>query len=93
MKKITQKIMNILFNSCKKTVELIDKRAFVKLNIKEKILLQLHKSMCKTCTAYEHRSKFLDRAIGKIFNQNTPHNKTHLSEDRKFKIFEDIKKL
>ena len=92
MNKNTQKIMNKLINSCKKTVELIDKSAVIKLSLKEKIQLQMHKSMCKTCNAYEQRSKFLDKAMGKLFNQSTPHNRAHLSDDRKSKILEAIKK-
>lgn len=86
-----QKITNTLINSCKKTVELIDKSAIVKLSLIEKIKLLLHKSMCKTCTAYEPCSKFLDTAIGELLNQNTPHDKAYLSEDKKAKILEKIK--
>ena len=92
MKKILQKIMNKLINSCKKTTELIDKEAISKLTLTEKEQLQLHKSMCKTCNAYAHRSKFLDNAIGKLFNHSTPHNKAKLSDDSKSKILEKLKK-
>jgi ABC-type hemin transport system ATPase subunit len=92
MKKIIQRIMNILINSCKKTAELIEKRAISKLSVTEKVQLQLHKSMCETCTSYEQRSKFLDDAVSKLFSQKTPHDKAHLSEDKKSKILEEIKK-
>lgn len=92
MNSTAQKIMNKLINSCKKTTELIDKKAFSKLSLLEKIKLRLHKSMCKTCNAYEDRSKFLDNAVDKLFNQKQPHDKAQLSEDRKSKILENIKK-
>jgi len=91
MKKTLQIIMNKFINSCKKTTELIDKRGISKLSLIEKVQLQLHTSMCNTCHAYEHRSKFLDKAIGKLFNQKQPHDKAHLSEDRKSKILEELK--
>ena len=84
--------MNKFINSCKKTTELIDKRDISKLSLTEKVQLQLHTSMCKTCQAYEQRSKFLDKAIGKFFNHSTPHVKAHLSEDSKSKILGELKK-
>jgi hypothetical protein len=92
MKKRIQKIMNILINSCKKTTELIDKKAISELSLTEKAQLQLHNSMCKTCNAYEQRSKFLDKVFGKLFDQNITHNKMHLSDDKKVEILEEIKK-
>lgn len=87
-----EKIMNIIVNSCKKTVELIDKRQFVKLNIIEKIQLLVHKSMCETCTAYEQRSKFLDKAVNNLLNPKQPYDKVTLSEEKKSKILEELKK-
>lgn len=92
MKNTVQKIKNKLTNSCKVTVELIDKKKFSKLTLLDKVKLKLHKSMCKTCNAYENRSNFLDKAIDKLYNQKQPHNKAKLSEERKSKILEKIKK-
>ena len=53
----------------------------------------MHKSICKTCNAYEQRSKFLDSAVSKLFNQKTPHDKAHLCEKKKATILEEIKNL
>ncbi|MGJ8759377.1 MAG: hypothetical protein ACSHXA_02470 [Polaribacter sp.] len=92
MKNTIPRILNILTNSCKKTVELIDKKTFSKLSVIEKTKLKLHKSICKTCKAYEEQSKFLDEAVDKLYNQKQPHNKVQLSADRKSKILEKIKK-
>lgn len=88
---LMQKIMNMMVNSCKKTTELIDKQLFTPLTAKEKMQLQVHKSMCKTCTAYEHQSKFIDSVIGKWFNGKSKTN-VKLPEERKNKILEEINK-
>ena len=69
MKNTIPRILNKLTNSCKKTVELIDKKTFSKLSVIEKTKLKLHKSICKTCKAYEEHSKFLDEAVDKLYNQ------------------------
>lgn len=86
-----QKIMNMMVNSCKKTSELIDKQQLTKLTAKEKMQLQVHKSMCKTCTAYEHQSKVIDNIINKWFKGNSKTN-VKLPEERKNKILDEIKK-
>lgn len=85
--------MKILVNSCKKTTELIDKQAIVPLSVKEKMQLQMHKSMCKTCNAYEHQSKFLDKVISNWFGKDNAVAKVKLPEERKNKIIEEINKL
>lgn len=85
--------MKILVNSCKKTTELIDKQAIVPLSVKEKMQLQMHKSMCKTCSAYEHQSKFLDKVISNWFGKDKDVVKVKMEEERKNKILEEINKL
>ena len=90
---LVQKLMKILVNSCKKTTELIDKQAIVPLSVKEKMQLQMHKSMCKTCNAYEHQSKFLDKVISNWFGKDNAVAKVKLLEERKNKIIEEINKL
>lgn len=88
---LMQKIMNMMVNSCKKTTELIDKQLFTPLTAKEKMQLQIHKSMCKTCNAYEHQSKVIDNIINKWFN-GKPKSNEKLPEERKNKILEEINK-
>jgi hypothetical protein len=83
--------MQKMINSCKKNTELIDKKFLTSLSIKEKIQLYFHKSMCKTCTAYEHQSKFIDNAITKWF-QNKSEINTDVSNERKRRILEQINK-
>lgn len=55
-----KKVMQWLMLSCKKATELIEKNLLIKLSFKEKIQLQLHKSMCSACTAYGKQSKRID---------------------------------
>lgn len=56
--------------SCKKATELIEKKSLLKLSFKENLQLQLHKSMCNACTAYEKQSKIIDELFYKHFNNN-----------------------
>ena len=60
-----KKIMNWLLLSCKRATELIESKLLVKLSFKENVQLQMHKSMCSACTAYEKQSKKLDEFISK----------------------------
>ena len=86
-----KRIMDKMVNSCKKTTELIDKKFLTSLSIKERIQLYFHKSMCKTCSSYEHQSKFIDSAVSKLF-QSKPKIDTKTSNDRKQKIIDKINK-
>ena len=55
--------MNILFLSCLKATELIEKKLLFRLSLSEKIRLLMHKAMCDACTLYEKQSITLDRAL------------------------------
>ncbi len=55
--------MHILFLSCLKATEIIEKGLHFKLSWKEKLQLKAHKMMCDACSRYEKQSLFLDRAI------------------------------
>lgn len=56
-------LMNILFLSCLKATELIEKKLLFKLSFSEKIRLKMHKAMCDACTIYEKQSNVLDKAL------------------------------
>jgi hypothetical protein len=58
-----KKLMHILFLSCLKATELIEKKFYFKLTVREKLQLKLHKMMCNACTNYEHQSIILDKAM------------------------------
>lgn len=61
MKKITHLIML----SCRKATELIEKQFVAKLSLKERVQLNLHKSICDACTAYENQSRLLNDLLQK----------------------------
>jgi hypothetical protein len=58
-----QKLFNILFLSCLKASELVEKNIHFKLSFTEKMQLKLHKSMCEACRIYEKQSSFIEKGI------------------------------
>jgi hypothetical protein len=57
------RIMHILFLSCLKATELIEKGLHVKLSITERLQLAIHKSMCDACRMYEKQSGIIDHSL------------------------------
>ena len=55
--------MHILFLSCLKATELIEKKFHVKLSFKERLQLSLHKMMCDACATYEKQSVILEKGM------------------------------
>ncbi|MDE5423997.1 hypothetical protein L3073_17415 [Ancylomarina sp. DW003] len=74
-----KKIMHLLFLSCLKASELIEKDFHIKLGSKERLQLKLHKTMCDTCNRYSKHSAIIEKAI-------------HDLQDKEA-IFVDFKKL
>lgn len=68
--------MHILFLSCYKASELIEKKIHLKLSRKEHIQLSLHKAMCKACALYEEQSEFLEKGISKHLEKSAKHEDT-----------------
>ncbi len=58
-----KRIMHILFLSCLKATELIEKKMHFKLSFTERLQLKVHKSMCNACSNYEKQNYFLEKAI------------------------------
>lgn len=58
-----KRLMHILFLSCFKATELIEKKFHVRLSYKERLQLKMHKSMCSACRLYEKQSSVLDKAL------------------------------
>jgi len=58
-----KKIMHILFLSCLKATELIEKKLHFKLSAKEKLQLRVHKMMCDACTNYEEQNIIIEKAL------------------------------
>lgn len=79
------KIIFPVINSCKKSTELIEKKAFQPLTLIENIKLKLHLSMCVACKAYASQSEIIEKAIAQWFEKNK--NKK-LSEEVKLAIIQ-----
>ena len=71
---------------------LIEKSLLVKLSLKEKVQLTLHKSMCDACTAYEKQSKKMDEILKHHIHDN-PNSDPVQNEDLKEKIRQSLKKI
>ena len=56
-------IIDYLMLSCKKAALLIDKKAGIKLTMRENIQLSIHTSMCNACTIYIKQSLLIDKAM------------------------------
>jgi hypothetical protein len=84
-----KKIMNLMVNSCNKTTELIDKQQITSLTTKEKLQLQIHKSMCNTCNAYEQQSKLIENVVANWFSAKSQ-TTVRLDDEKKKKIIEEI---
>ncbi len=63
----------MLFLSCLKATELIEKKFHVKLNVKEKLQLKVHMLMCEACELYEKQSALIDQGVSEqIKNIQSP---------------------
>ncbi|NOR76474.1 MAG: hypothetical protein GQ525_15120 [Draconibacterium sp.] len=58
-----KKLMHILFLSCLKATELIEKKIHVKLLFKQRLQLFLHKMMCDACSMYEKQSAAIEKGM------------------------------
>jgi len=83
-----KKVMTLLFLSCSKATELIEKKQFFHLSFREIIQLRLHKMMCNACTKYEKHSLLIDKCINNVQIQKS--NSTDLEKLKK-QIFKNLK--
>lgn len=65
-----KKLSHILFLSCLKATELIEKKFHFKLSFKEQLQLKVHKSMCKACRLYELHSEIIEQGIARHSHEN-----------------------
>jgi len=61
-----KKLMHLLFLSCLKATELIEKKLAFKLSFTERIQLAIHKKMCDACAIYEDQSKFIEEGFKEL---------------------------
>ena len=53
--------MHILFLSCLKSSELLEKKMHFRLTLLEKMQLKMHTMMCNACTLYEKQSYIIEK--------------------------------
>lgn len=58
-----KKLMTILLLSCKKATELIEKKLYFGLSLREKAQLYMHSSMCDTCKSWQVQSHIIDQSL------------------------------
>jgi len=58
-----KKLSHILFLSCLKATELVEKKLHFQLSARERLQLKMHKMMCTACTLYEKQSTLLEKGI------------------------------
>lgn len=66
-----KKLMHLLFLSCLKATELIEKKLHSDLSTVEHIQLRMHKMMCKACTNYEKQTIILEKGLEESFKNET----------------------
>ncbi|HES59379.1 MAG TPA: hypothetical protein ENO18_03020 [Caldithrix sp.] len=73
-----------------KATELIEKKLHLKLTVKEKIQLRLHKMMCDACSMYEKQSEIIEKGIKKHMHGALSNNENteKLKEQIKVKLQE-----
>ena len=65
------KIKHLLFLSCLKASELIERDIHFKLNHKEKLQLKIHKLLCNKCKQYNKHSLLIEQCIRNLKNKET----------------------
>lgn len=58
-----QNLMNILFLSCLKATELVEKKLRFRLSPIEQMQLKMHRTMCKACSLYKDQSYLIEKGI------------------------------
>ena len=84
-----KKLMHILFLSCLKATELIEKKLHFKLSFSEKLQLKVHKMMCNACSNYEKQNLIIEESIA---NQENANNNQIDVEQFKVSILEKLSK-
>lgn len=76
-----KKLPHILFLSCLKATELIEKKFHFKLSFNELLQLKVHKSMCNACRLYAEHSEIIEQGIERHLHENEkPVDVTKLKE-------------
>ena len=83
-----EKLMSRMLLSCKEATYLVEKEMESSLTFMEKFRLSIHLKLCKVCSAYQHQSKTINKAVEK-WTKNTILTRK-LSPKVKSKILKEI---
>ena len=61
-----KKLKHLLFLSCLKATQLIEKKITLGLSRSEWLRLHIHKSMCDACTQFEKHSQFIEKGLSSL---------------------------
>ena len=74
-------LRNMIYN-CRQATYLIEKQQIGKINLREKVQLQVHLYACSVCKLFSKQSVVINAMIKQAFKSNTP---PKLQLDDKFK--------
>lgn len=80
--------MSRMLLSCKEATYLVEKEMESSLTFMEKFRLSIHLKLCKVCSAYQHQSKTINKAVEKWTKNSVLTRK--LSPKVKSKIIKEI---
>jgi hypothetical protein len=83
-----EKLMSRMLLSCKEATYLVEKEMESSLTFMEKFRLSIHLKLCKVCSAYQHQSKTINKAVEKWTKNSVLTRK--LSPKVKSKILKEI---
>lgn len=87
MKRLIRKMMI----SCMIAGELVTKRSFRKLSLRERVMLRWHLKVCGACQEYERQSIFIDKILySKLGTNSLPDVPYAPNEDLKKKIISSL---
>ena len=84
-----KKYLPLLLYSCKRVSEIISKND-EDLEVKEKLILLYHGTLCRTCQHYKTQSAILDNTIAESLKKSTD---DRLSETKKIEIITVLKRV
>lgn len=84
--------MSVVFLTCKKATELVEKRVINKLSPIQFIQLKLHLALCDACIVYEKFSKKMDNILA-VMLKNKRITDAQPNEELKQKIKNKIESL
>lgn len=87
-----KKIKHLLFLSCLRATELIEKKINFELSYKEKLQLKLHINMCNACETYQKQNTIIENSIAQHLNKINKTENFNIEELKKSILDSLIKK-